>query len=187
MCQTIEEIPGFSFQTYQAGEPVYYARFSSFPIKDFLLFTTKRGICGLHFLVQPPETYLQLMEKYLGVAPQPEKTYPDMFWDKLHQIEPTTCPFVLGGTPFQQQVWKALCKIPKGSTKDYQTIARELKKPKSARAVANAVAKNQIASLIPCHRVIRKNGQLGGYRWGLEIKKHQLICEAVHATSCKGT
>lgn len=85
------------------------------------------------------------------------------------------------GTPFQQQVWQQLLTIPVGSTIDYQTLAADLARPESARAVANAVGANPIADWIPCHRVIRKTGELGGYRWGLEQKQQLLAAECVAA------
>ena len=69
----------------------------------------------------------------------------------------------LNGTKFQISVWKEIKKIPKGQTKTYKDIALELKKPKSSRAVANACGKNPLLIEIPCHRVIRSDGKLGGY------------------------
>lgn len=176
----IPPISSFSFEAYQADDPVYYACYAH-PIKDILLLTTQKGICGLHFLVQPLDTHLQLMEKSLGTAPQPQQTYPDMFWHTLQQSHPPTISLVLAGTPFQQQVWQALCKIPHGTTTHYQAISGQLGRPQSTRAVANAIAKNHIALLIPCHRVLRKSGALGGYRWGLQIKKELLIAEGQSA------
>lgn len=176
MIRSIQLIPSFSFQAYQRHDPVYYACYPH-PIKDILLFTTKKGICGLHFLVQPLDRHLQLMAKALGTAPQPEQTHPNVFWHTLQQCHLPTISLVLAGTPFQQQVWQALCRIPHGTTTHYQAISSKLKKPQSTRAVANAIGQNQIAWLIPCHRVLRKSGQLGGYRWGLQIKKKLLIAE----------
>jgi len=78
------------------------------------------------------------------------------------------------GTPFQWQVWEALRRIPAGETRTYQQIARELGRPNAARAVARACASNRVALVIPCHRVVRESGELGGYRWGIERKKHVL-------------
>lgn len=78
--------------------------------------------------------------------------------------------FHLQGTQFQQQVWNQLIKVPFGSTTSYQQLANQINKPSAVRAVANACAKNPIAVLIPCHRVIRSSGKLGGYHWGVELK-----------------
>lgn len=75
------------------------------------------------------------------------------------------------GTEFQISVWKALLQIPNGSVAAYSDIANTIGKPSSQRAVGNAVAQNPLHYLIPCHRVIRKNGELGGYAGGCEIKK----------------
>jgi O-6-methylguanine DNA methyltransferase len=81
------------------------------------------------------------------------------------------------GTPFQQQVWQHLQTIPSGSTRTYKEIAQALEKPTATRAVAQACAKNPVALIIPCHRVIRSDGNLGGYRWGEERKKALLEWE----------
>ena len=85
------------------------------------------------------------------------------------------------GTKFQLQVWKYLKKIPKGSVKTYKQVAIAINKPKSARAVANACAKNPYAPNIPCHRVIRSDGGLGGYsgRGGVDQKLKLLRLEKV--------
>jgi len=69
----------------------------------------------------------------------------------------------LKGTPFQKKVWQALCEIPKGETITYKELAKNIGKPKAVRAVANAVGANPLAPLVPCHRVIRSDGELGGY------------------------
>jgi len=83
----------------------------------------------------------------------------------------------LDGTDFQIKVWQALMKIPKGSTACYEDIAKAIGKPKAVRAVGTAVSKNKIAFLIPCHRIIRKNGDIGQYRWGATIKEKILKLE----------
>ena len=82
------------------------------------------------------------------------------------------------GTAFQQRVWAALRDIQPGLTASYTEIAKQIGKPKAARAVARACASNIIAAAIPCHRVVRSNGDLGGYRWGLERKKMLLERES---------
>ena len=80
-------------------------------------------------------------------------------------------PLDLAGTPFQQQVWSALRSIPAGETVTYDALARSLGRPTAARAVARACASNPVAILVPCHRVLREDGGLGGYRWGIERKR----------------
>ncbi|MDF1497151.1 MAG: methylated-DNA--[protein]-cysteine S-methyltransferase [Patescibacteria group bacterium] len=74
------------------------------------------------------------------------------------------------GTPFQIKVWQALQAVPYGETATYQDIANKIGRSKAVRAVANAIGANPIAIIIPCHRIIRSDGSLGGYRWGSEIK-----------------
>jgi AraC family transcriptional regulator of adaptative response/methylated-DNA-[protein]-cysteine methyltransferase len=86
-------------------------------------------------------------------------------------------PLNLYGTNFQKSVWKSLRKIPFGSTVSYQDIAGSIGLPNAVRAVAHAVACNPVAFLVPCHRVIRKNGSLGGFRWGIERKISMLKWE----------
>ncbi len=87
----------------------------------------------------------------------------------------------LKGTEFQIKVWKELSKIPKGEVRTYKQIAKSIGKPRSSRAVANACAKNPYPIVIPCHRVIRSNGTVGGYsgQGGIKLKKELLKKEGV--------
>jgi AraC family transcriptional regulator of adaptative response/methylated-DNA-[protein]-cysteine methyltransferase len=87
-------------------------------------------------------------------------------------------PFDVRGTTFQQRVWQALREIPAGATVSYSEIARRIRAPKAVRAVAEACAKNNLAVAIPCHRVVRKDGGLAGYAWGVERKRVLLDREA---------
>ena len=80
-------------------------------------------------------------------------------------------PLDVRATAFQRRVWEALRKIPYGSTRSYAEIARGIGNPKATRAVARACATNPAAIVIPCHRVVREDGDLGGYRWGLDRKR----------------
>jgi len=88
-------------------------------------------------------------------------------------------PVDLIGTAFQKRVWDALMKIPRGETRSYAELAAALDAPKAARAVASACAHNRVAIVVPCHRVIRGDGSLGGYRWGLALKERILDRERV--------
>ena len=88
-------------------------------------------------------------------------------------------PLDIGGTAFQQRVWQALRAIPAGTTASYAQVARSLGAPGSARAVARACATNVLALAIPCHRVVRSDGSLSGYRWGVERKRALLAREAL--------
>jgi len=87
----------------------------------------------------------------------------------------------LRGTNFQVKVWEALLRIPPGNLVSYSGLARALGRPEAARAVAGAVADNPVAVLIPCHRVIRESGALGGYRWGLARKRAIIAAESARA------
>jgi len=95
-------------------------------------------------------------------------------------------PLAPEGTPFQQHVWRALAAIPYGTTVSYAELARSLGAPRSVRAVAAAIARNPIAILIPCHRVIGSNGSLRGYAGGLERKRALLGLEACAETAPAG-
>ncbi len=87
-------------------------------------------------------------------------------------------PLDVRGTAFQQRVWQALREIPAGKTVSYADIAKRIGAPKSVRAVAQACATNMLAVAIPCHRVVRNDGGLSGYRWGVERKRALLDREA---------
>jgi AraC family transcriptional regulator, regulatory protein of adaptative response / methylated-DNA-[protein]-cysteine methyltransferase len=93
-------------------------------------------------------------------------------------------PMDVQATAFQRRVWEELRRIPFGSTRSYQEIASAIGKPNAVRAVASACASNRLALVIPCHRVIREDKSLGGYRWGLERKKKLLHKESSQAGSC---
>jgi len=90
-------------------------------------------------------------------------------------------PLAIQGTPFQMQVWEALQTIPYGKTRSYQDIAHMLNKPKAVRAVAQACGANPVSLVIPCHRVIRSDGSLGGYGGGIERKQALLQMEQTFA------
>ncbi|WP_347900669.1 methylated-DNA--[protein]-cysteine S-methyltransferase [Pseudomonas purpurea] len=95
------------------------------------------------------------------------------FLDTPHR--PLSVPLdLVTGSEFQRRVWQALQHIPLGETRTYRDIARQLGQPGAFRAVANACGANPLAVVIPCHRVVRQDGGLGGYRWGLE-RKHVLL------------
>lgn len=87
-------------------------------------------------------------------------------------------PLDIRGTDFQRRVWKALCDIPSGSTASYTDIAAQIGAPSAVRAVAGACASNLISVAIPCHRVVRRDGGLSGYRWGVHNKRELLAREA---------
>ena len=86
-------------------------------------------------------------------------------------------PLDIEGTEFQWLVWESIRRIPSGQTRTYAEIADEIGRPTSVRAVANACGANPVALVIPCHRVVRSDGGLGGYRWGIEVKRQLLEAE----------
>src|SRR6185503_1733558 len=95
-----------------------------------------------------------------------------------HPYRRAGIPVAPAGTPFQRRVWTALRRIPPGSTETYATIARRIGRPAAVRAVAGACAANPVAVAIPCHRVVRTDGSLSGYRWGIKRKRLLLAREA---------
>lgn len=90
------------------------------------------------------------------------------------------------GAPFQIQVWKALLRIPTGQVASYGEIARAIGNPRAVRAVGTAIGRNPIGLLIPCHRAIRQSGALGGYHWGLPVKRSMLAWEAARREAAAG-
>ncbi|MBN2234762.1 MAG: MGMT family protein [Opitutales bacterium] len=92
---------------------------------------------------------------------------------------PTVSDWILSpsGTPFQLAVWRALTSIPRGATASYRDIAEQIGEPKACRAVGNAIGRNPLMILIPCHRIVRSNGQTGGFRWGPALKRELLMLE----------
>jgi AraC family transcriptional regulator of adaptative response/methylated-DNA-[protein]-cysteine methyltransferase len=96
---------------------------------------------------------------------------------KLLSGKPGKLDIELIGTAFQQRVWQALMKIPRGQTKSYAELAGALGLPRGARAIARACAQNRLAVVVPCHRIVRGDGSLGGYRWGLPRKEALLKSE----------
>lgn len=126
-----------------------------------------------------------ISEMYFGESWTPNTAYEnrnDVMAQKLiNQIfspsENKPWNLQVSGTAFQCDVWRALLQIPYGSTMTYAELAKNLGRPKAVRALANAVGANSIAWLIPCHRVIRSDGSLGGYRWGMARKQAMLAWE----------
>lgn len=149
-----------------------------------LIATTARGVCNLYFLDATDEQIAEQIVRRSWL--NAEIIHDQQATQPLHKLIFDTTTFrdrkpltlLLKGTNFQIQVWRALLKVPFGCITTYQTIAETIGRPTAARAVGNAVGNNPIAYLIPCHRVIRESGELGGYRWGLERKTVILGWEA---------
>jgi len=151
-----------------------------------LVAVTERGICG----VSLGDTEESLVTSLRAELPEAELVRTTDARDRLvdsvvAHVEGTTSgaelPLDVRATAFQWQVWRALQRIPEGATRTYQEIARELGQPSAARAVARACASNRVAVLIPCHRVVRGDGGLGGYRWGVARKAALLAREGATA------
>ena len=150
--------------------------FSKSPFGECCIVFSNDGICALTF----PENHESALYDIEQRFPETDFVQNDekaAFFSKLifqKRERPTIHPI---GTEFQQAVWNALQEIPIGDTTTYAKIADTINRPKAVRAVGTAIGANPIAFLIPCHRVIRTDGSLGGYRWGLEIKKMMLEWE----------
>lgn len=144
-----------------------------------LVASGRRGICAI-LLGDDPDILLRDLQNRF---PQAELVGGDPGYDHHvaaiiqcveHPSIPPDLPLDIRGTAFQQRVWQALRDIPPGTTATYQEIAQRLGLPKAARAVAGACAANSLAVVVPCHRVVRTDGSLSGYRWGVE-RKRQLL------------
>lgn len=149
-----------------------------------LIGMTAHGVCSIRF--GDHEEFLKkgLQELFPFAVLKRLATTSQHKWieEILHYLETPnkaiTVSLDIKGTAFQMDVWNALCQIPVGKTNSYTDIAVRIGKPKAFRAVANACGQNPVAFIIPCHRVLRSNGELGGYRWGVERKQKILKHEA---------
>jgi AraC family transcriptional regulator, regulatory protein of adaptative response / methylated-DNA-[protein]-cysteine methyltransferase len=154
------------------------------PFGRFLLAMTERGICGLSFVQEGPEADLvrSLRHRWPGAALRENEASTaavarDVFSFSAEN-EPGPLHLFVRGTNFQIQVWQALIRIPFGKAVTYEDVARHIGMPSASRAVGNAVGRNPIPFLIPCHRVIKKLGEFGNYGEGPQRKKAILGWEA---------
>ena len=139
---------------------------------------TPFGNCAISFWKE--SVYELSFIQYLEGFTLPWKRNDELANTVIQQIlsdDTSEITLVLQGTEFQVSVWKALLSIPYGTTCSYHELAAYIQMPRATRAVASAIAKNKIALLIPCHRVILANGSIGQYRWGAEIKQTLLRWE----------
>jgi AraC family transcriptional regulator of adaptative response/methylated-DNA-[protein]-cysteine methyltransferase len=148
------------------------------PVGHLLVAATELGVCSVMLGDSPAELETALRREYPSAIIQAGNGELEKYTQEvLQQIQGKPgrpLPLDVGGTAFQWQVWEALRRIPPGQTQSYRMIARELGRPSSARAVANACASNRLAVVIPCHRAVRETGELGGYRWGADRKQRLL-------------
>ncbi len=159
------------------------------PFGDCLLSTTGRGICGLAFLSPDSRktTLAELQQRWpeARFREHPQTTQPiiERIFSPGDHPRGDAIDLYVQGTNFQLKVWEALLRIPPGMLVSYGDIAKRIGIPKAARAVGTANAQNPVALLIPCHRVIRKSGAFGEYRWGETRKQAMFAWEAarVHA------
>jgi len=153
-----------------------------------LIGVTDRGICWLSFLPMEdsPQIEIEKMKGHWNNSVFSEnatltKTFINQIFNRANRKQPLHV--LVKGTNFQIKVWEALLKIPMGHVATYQTIASTIKSPKAMQAVGSAVGSNHIAYLIPCHRVIRKDGILGEYRWSASRKKSIIGWEMAQMSS----
>ena len=179
---------------YDTMLPMIHTKASRTPEKDviqctigkcalgsMLIAISKRGICAIT-LGDDPKTLLRDLQDRFPKAELIRNDQPQTFTGAITSLieDPHThlpLPLDIRGTAFQRKVWNALEKIPRGETATYTDIARRIGKPKAIRAVAQACAANHLAVVIPCHRVVRSDGALSGYRWGVSRKAALLKSE----------
>ena len=176
---SIEAVTPREFKTGGQGLDIRYG-FHPTPFGECLIGLTARGICALSFVDETNkqaefDDFLdrwqaaRLWSDPAGTAPTVEQIFGQKATQKVHLL--------VQGTNFQLKVWEALLKIPAGAVSTYQHIAQNIGQPAATRAVGAAIGRNPVAYLIPCHRVIRKEGLVGQYHWGSTRKKALLGCE----------
>lgn len=157
---------------------VHWAIVDSY-LGTMLVAATEKGVCCLSF----NEGEEELRHRFPKADLQNGGTeFEKLLGDVVAQVEapgrPHNIPLDVQGTAFQEAVWQELRKIPEGETRSYADVAAAIGKPKAVRAVGSANGANNVAVLIPCHRVVRSDGTMGGYAYGLEIKQSLLEKEA---------
>lgn len=177
---------GMAPQAYRRGGEGLELRWSLVPtaLGQALVAVTERGVCAVllgedagaleaDLRAEFPRATLQRVDAGRDEFLAPRvRAVAEALSDRAGAV-----PVELIGTAFQQRVWEALMRIPAGETRSYAELADSLGMPRGARAVARACAGNRVAVLVPCHRVIRGDGSLGGYRWGLPRKQALLDSE----------
>jgi AraC family transcriptional regulator of adaptative response/methylated-DNA-[protein]-cysteine methyltransferase len=151
---------------------------------SILVGATGKGVCAILFGDDPDALVRDLQDRFpkahlIGADDEFERLMATVVGFVEAPAQGLDLPLDLRGTAFQQRVWQALRRIPRGSTATYAEIAASLGQPKALRAVAQACAANAIAVAIPCHRVVRTDGALSGYRWGVERKRALLEREGM--------
>ena len=166
------------------GLTIYWGWFDS-PFGPALITGTDLGICGIAFGAETGRDDAQA--DMFSRWPKATLTHaPDRLDDWAQSAfgaatDGPKTPLYLIGAPFQLKVWEALLAIPSGHVTTYADIARKIDSPGAVRAVGTAVGRNPISWLIPCHRAIRKDGAMGGYHWGLPVKRAMLAYETIQS------
>jgi O-6-methylguanine DNA methyltransferase len=162
---------------------VFWAVVSSDP-DDLLLWGTPEALWGAEFAASSALRQMKKIQKErfpnleMEENPRPILEFVHHAMSFISGKRTTPPPLRFRGTPFQKAVWRELLRTQRGETLSYASLAERIGKPKAVRAVASAVAKNEFALIVPCHRVIFSTGDLGEYRWGAKRKKAILASEA---------
>ena len=177
---------GMSPLAYQRGGAGLEIRYTILETRlgKTLIAATERGICAIALGEKENKLEKELQDEFPAAnLKRVDAGRDDFIAPKVTAVvdylsgKKSRVSLELMGTAFQQRVWQALMKIPSGKTLSYAQLAEKLDMPKAARAVASACAKNKCAVVVPCHRIIRGDGSLGGYRWGLPLKEKILVSE----------
>ncbi|SFM61097.1 bifunctional helix-turn-helix domain-containing protein/methylated-DNA--[protein]-cysteine S-methyltransferase [Shimia aestuarii] len=167
------------------GLTIYWGWFDS-PFGLSLVMGTEKGICGIGFAAETGEE--STMQDLLSRWPKARFVEDPMFlrpWVlaayNAQSGDLDKVPVYMIGSALQIKVWEALMRIPSGQVSTYSEIARVIGNPQAVRAVGTAVGRNPVSWLIPCHRAMRKSGGLGGYHWGLPVKRALLAYESARA------
>ena len=168
------------------GERIGFASART-PFGWMIVGATERGLCWLSLAETKTEAEKSLRAEFPAATLRRDPSLSRLVDAALESVSPATGLIQnakpaervdLRGTVFQLRVWQALRQIPRGETRSYSQLAREMGEPKATRAVARACALNRVALLVPCHRVVGANGSLTGYRWGVERKRKLLEAES---------
>jgi methylated-DNA-[protein]-cysteine S-methyltransferase len=165
-------------------EKIYYSFFDSPFLKKVSVASTERGVCMVDFLKSEKVFLKRLKERFPGKVIRDDRKNRNVLKQLKKylngEVQRFNCKLDFKGTPFQKRVWSALARIPYGQTRSYKEIAKAIGHPKAFRAVGNANGQNSIPLIVPCHRVIKNNGGLGGFGHGTEVKKRLLDFEKLH-------
>jgi AraC family transcriptional regulator of adaptative response/methylated-DNA-[protein]-cysteine methyltransferase len=172
------ELLGMTASQFRAGGKGAEIRFALGEcwLGSILVAATRRGVCAIEFGDDPEKVVRNFQDRFphaklIGGDKEFEARVARIIGFVERPARGFDLPLDIRGTAFQQRVWDAISAIPAGSTATYSDLARKIGAPKSVRAVASACASNAIAVVIPCHRVVRTDGSLSGYRWGVERKR----------------